>query len=142
MRPFVEAGIQFAGDPSAEQPDKSSGKALIDIYHDDLMPGWFNVPPEERPIRKAPRTPQVRIEQVARRLETGRLYFFDHLVETKKQVQSYAYDKKGRLPELDDDLCDSLGYMTQCIQWARTPSAFRRPWQRKVEPYKPSLRGY
>lgn len=135
MRKWTDQGIQFFGDPSAEQPDKSSGKALLHTYLDELMPGWQNVPPEERPIVNAPRTPQVRIEMVQKRLDEGTLYFFDDLDPVLfSELRNYSYDKKGRLPEHDDDYPDGIGYLVQCASKARPVSSFRRSWLPEMKP--------
>lgn len=143
MMPFISKGIQFFGDPSAEQPDKSSGKALIHTYLDELQPGWQNVPPEERVIVNAPRTPQVRIEMVQKRLDQGTLFLFDDLDPVLfSELQNYSYDKKGRLPEKDDDYPDDLGYLVQCARKARPMSDFRRSWIAEVKPIETCMRGY
>lgn len=143
MRAFTAMGYQYFGDPSAEQPDKSSGKALLDTYLDELLPGWESVPPEERPIRKAPRTPQVRVEMVQKRLDQGSIYFFDDLDPVLfREVEDYSYDKKGRLPEEDDDFPDALGYLVQCASAARRAQNFRPHWRREAQQLETCLPGY
>jgi hypothetical protein len=143
MRTFIAQGYQFWGDPSAEQPDKSSGKALIDSYLDELQPGWDSIPPEERVIVKAARTPQVRVEMVQRRLDEGSIYFFDDLDPVLfRECEDYSYDKKGRLPEEDDDYPDALGYMVQHASKARRAGMFRRPWRQEVTSPETCMPGY
>lgn len=143
MRQFTNLGIQFYGDPSAEQPDKSSGKKLLHTYLDELLPGWENVPPEERPIVNAPRTPQVRIEMVQKRLDEGTLYFFDDLDEVFfDELQGYAWTKKGTLPEKDDDYPDGLGYLIQMIAKAKRTANLRRQWRVESPVFETPLRGY
>jgi phage terminase large subunit-like protein len=143
MRPWWEKGIQFFGDPSAEQPDRANGEKLLHTYLNDLHPGWESVPPEERAIVNAPRTPQIRNDMVQKRLDEGTLWFFDDLDPVLfEEVQGYAYTKKGKLPEVNDDYPDTLGYGIQMLSRARPPSAFRRPVVVKTFHLKTCMKGF
>jgi len=126
LRPFTTKGIRFGTDPSAEQPDKSTGKKLIAQYNDELQPEWEYIPPMDRLLFYADNSIQPGLEDVGRRLAEGRLIFMDDMKKTRGEMENYSYTKKGKLPEEDDDLMDALRYLCRSAEKARPVSDFQQ----------------
>lgn len=132
--------IDFACDPAGLQTEKASGEKLMQLYLDELDPGWVDRPEEDRTIFKAKNGVEWGNNIVYERIATERMFFFRSLKLIEEEISTYRWDEKGKVYKVNDDLMDGIRYMTVSEHRFRTQGRGRRVYA-PHEDWKPPLRG-
>lgn len=140
--------IDYAMDPAANQSDKAGGQKLMELYLDEFHPDgdWRHIPEESRRIFNADNAVMAGINDVYSRFEQGKLFIFDDLAKSRKEISLYRWDeaKQGipRVVKKHDDLMDTIRYLCRAANRFRKMGSSRENETVVVEQWRPAQRGY